>query len=155
MATIKAKSGSRNQLCYNNASPRFSCYGALGSSVEAVAIYKQGDGQREYAVAKYSEPGSYLLADTWTYGAGSDQHLREYDGDKLTYALMNPSRKEQMVVTGYKKSMKIGDSAQFNVEWRMGISPKLALTYKLTVVRIDETKVWLGDAKGNGLIIKK
>ena len=155
VATIKAKSGNRNQLCYNNGSPRFSCYGSLGSSVEAVAVYKQSAGKREYAVAKYSEPGSYLLADTWTYSSGSDQHLREYDGSALTYVLMNPSRKEQMVVTGYKSTMAIGDSAQFGVEWRMGITPKLALNYKLTVVRIDETKVWLGDAKGNGLIIKK
>lgn len=155
VATIKAKSGSKNQICYNESASRFSCYGSVSSTIEAVAIYKQGPGQREYAVAQYSEPGSYLLADTWTYSFGADQHLREYDGDNLTYVLMNPSRKEQMVVTGFKSSMVIGDSAQFKVEWRMGVSPKLDLSYKLTVVRIDGAKVWLGDAKGNGLIIKK
>lgn len=154
-ATVKAKDGTRNQLCYNAGATRFSCYSSTSTSQKAVAIYKKGTSGDPTAVLQHSVYGAYLKDNQRSYAIGIDQYLREYDGSALTYVLMNPAQKEQLVITGYSNTLKYGDNANITVNWKQGRSTVLSKTYKMVVVKDENSKVWLGDSKGNGVIIRK
>lgn len=154
-ATVKAKAGSRNQICYNSSATRFSCYASASSSQKAVSLYRKTAGGDPTAVLQYSTYGAYVQGGQRSYAIGIDQYLREYEGSALTYVLMNPAQKEQLVITGYSNTLKVGDSASISVNWKQGKSTTLKKTYKMTVVKDENSKVWLGDTKGNGIIIRK
>lgn len=154
-ATVKAKAGSRNQLCYNASASRFSCYAATSQTQKAVAIYKKAKAGDPLTVLQYNTYGIYLKNNQRSYTIGSDQYLREYDGSALTYVLMNPDQKEQIVITGYSDTLKYGDIASISINWKKGRSTTLKQSYNMIVFKDNNSMVWLGDSKGNGVIIRK
>ena len=74
---------------------------------------------------------------------------------KLVFAILNPSNKEQLVVTGYDPSLVKGDAVTVSLNYRKDKHTLRKETYNLTVVGEDGPKVWLGDGSGQGFIIKK
>lgn len=152
-ATIQALGGSRNLLRFNsnNGSPLFSCY---SSGQDPVAIYRKPGGPVT-PVTEYSTIGCYLGSTQYLYRSGTDQYLRAYSDNDLTFALMNPSENEQAVLTGYSTSMKVNDEVDVALAWRKGTSTVLSKTYSMSVLKEENGKVWIGDSRGNGFIIKK
>ena len=99
--------------------------------------------------------GCYLPENTRSYVAGTDQYVREYDGNALTFVLANPDESEQMVLKGFSKTMKAGDAVTITVDWKKGSTVVLSKSYEMSVVAIEDKKVWIADEKGNGFVIKK
>ena len=106
-------------------------------------------------ILEHEELGCYLQDKTWKYTAGTHQYVREYDGTALTFVLMNPDDKEQMVLTGFSSTMQVGDPVTITVAWRKDKTQQLAGSYDMSVVAIENKKVWIADKKGNGFVIKK
>ena len=160
-AVVKASSGSRNILCFNSnsSSLRFSCYGSTSSNVEAVAIYKEemtAYVPSEDPILDYSEPGCYLGPDnSRSYVRGSDQIIRSYDGNVLTFVLAEPETFEQVELSGFDISMAPGDAVSVALNWRRGLAKVLSGNYRMHVAKVSDGKVWLGDGRGKGFIIKK
>ena len=99
--------------------------------------------------------GCYLPDRTRCYVAGTDQYVREYDGNALTFVLTNPGESEQMVLKGFSDTMKAGDAVTISVDWKKGSTVVLGKSYEMSVVAIEDKKVWIADEKGNGFVIKK
>ena len=68
---------------------------------------------------------------------------------------MNPDQKEQIVITGYSDTLKYGDIASISINWKKGRSTTLKQSYNMIVFKDNNSMVWLGDSKGNGVIIRK
>ena len=155
-ATVTAREGTRNLLRYNPLSPRFSCY---GSGQIPVRIYVKGAGSGFLAaddpLAEKTDYGCYMTGVERMYGQGSDQICRSYEDGKLVFALLNPSTKEQLVISGYDPSLVKGDRVTVSVRYRKGKKTLLNQSYTLAVVREDGPRVWLGDGFGQGFIIMK
>lgn len=156
LATIKAASGTRNTLLYNSQSgnERFSCYGSTGTSTKEVLVFRKAS-TPAVPVTQFSELGCYLGKKEYVYQAGKDQYIRSYDGQALTFVLLNPEDNEQAVVNGYSSSLSLGDEVTVDVQWRKGNTWVVSQSYAMTVLQDQEGKVWLGDARGRGFIIKK
>lgn len=99
--------------------------------------------------------GCYLPDHARSYVAGTDQYVCEYDGNALTFVLMNPDEGEQMVLTGFSDTMKAGDAVTITVDWKKGSTVLLSKSYEMSVVAIEDRKVWIADDEGNGFVIKK
>ena len=157
-ATVKALSGSRNQMRYNynNGSPRFSCYGSSTNLKTEVRFYRKSSvpANPEY-VTQWNQPGLYLGSTVRTYVPGTDQYVRFHEGNALTYVLLDPAQKEQMVISGYKSGFAVGTSVTVNVAWRKDKTEVLSQNYKWYVLKTSDDKVWMGDAKGKGVIISR
>ena len=157
-ATVKAQSGSRNQLRYNynSGSPRFSCYGSSTSLKTEVRFYRKSSvpANPEY-VTQWDQPGLYLGTTVRTYVPGTDQYVRFHEGNALTYVLLDPAQKEQMVISGYESGFAVGTSVTVNVAWRKDKTEVLSQNYKWYVLKTSDDKVWMGDAKGKGVIISR
>lgn len=157
-ATVKAQSGSRNQMRYNynNGSPRFSCYGSSTSLKTEVRFYRKSSvpANPEY-VTQWDQPGLYLGTTVRTYVPGTDQYVRFHEGNALTYVLLDPAQKEQMVISGYESGFAVGTSVTVNVAWRKDKTEVLSQNYKWYVLKTSDDKVWMGDAKGKGVIISR
>lgn len=99
--------------------------------------------------------GCYLPDHSRCYVAGTDQYVREYDGNALTFVLTNPGESEQMVLSGFESTMKAGDAVTISVDWKKGSTVVLDKSYEMSVVAIEDKKVWIADDEGNGFVIKK
>lgn len=161
-ATITALSGSSNIMRYNSQNPRFSAYGSNSNLKDPLAIYRKGGSGSSSVVT--DDPitdnydyGCYLGTDTRTYTAGTDQISRQYSADGVqTFTLINPDAKEQMEITGYRRSLVKGDEVTITVNWREGRNTIVSdYTARVRVVKEDGPRVWLGNGSGNGFIIKK
>lgn len=146
--------GDRCLLCYNTNSPRFSCYDFYNPQ-EPVSLFVRSGADNSTAILEHKEPGCYLPDHTWAYTAGTDQYVREYDGTALSFALLKPADKEQLVLSGYADTMQAGDAVTVTLDWKKGSSRVLAESYAMRVVGIEGKTVWLADRKGNGFVIKK
>lgn len=157
-ATVLAQSGSRNQLRYNynSGSPRFSCYGSSTNLKTEVRFYRKSSvpANPEY-VTQWDQPGLYLGTTVRTYVPGTDQYVRFHEGNALTYVLLDPAQKEQMVISGYESGFAVGTSVTVNVAWRKDKTEVLSQNYKWYVLKTSDDKVWMGDAKGKGVIISR
>ena len=158
VATIEAGAGARNLLRYNpnNGAPLFSCY---EKGQEEVVIYRKGEAgtlpSEEDPLTAESAFG-YYFGDTRSYQPGTDQYSREYDAEgNLLFTLLNPVETEQVEISGYRLSLLKGDETVISVTHRRGRAQIFQESRKLTVVKEDGAKVWLGDGSGNGVIIKK
>ncbi|MBQ3766552.1 MAG: hypothetical protein II874_07435 [Bacteroidales bacterium] len=154
-ALVKASAGQKNLLRYNPSAPRFSCY---GSGQDAVRIYRKTQAAGPVAADPLTGSdayGSYVSGAERTYSQGADQISRSYVDGKLVFAILNPSAKEQLVVTGYDPSRVKGDAVTVTLNYRKGRQTIRKGTYNLTVVGEDGPKVWLGDGSGQGFILKK
>jgi hypothetical protein len=162
-ATIMAQEGTCNYMRYNynkGSYSRFSAYASNSSLKDPVAIYRQGYGGEpstpEDLITAYTDYGYYFSNASRSYLAGKDQYSREYDlTGGLTFALLNPTDKEQVEIAGFSASLEEGDAVTISVNHRKGTKVVFSGTYPLEVVKMEGSKVWLGNGAGNGVIIKK
>lgn len=120
--------------------------------LQKVTVYYGAD--HTDAILEHSAPGAYMPGHERAYAAGADQYLREYDGDAVTFVLLNPDEDEQMVVSGFEKSCQKGSPVKVSVQWKKGTSTVLNGSWDMTVVKIEDGKAWLATRSGNGFIIK-
>ena len=107
-------------------------------------------------LTEIDEYGCHLEGAEWTYAPGSDQLFRSYDENgALTFTLLNPSARKQLVVSGFDPSLVQGQEAEVTVQYRVGKEVLLVKSFRLFVVREDGPKVWLSAGKGRGIILKK
>ena len=101
--------------------------------------------------------GCYLNTNTRVYAPGTDQYSRSCSADGVqTFTILDPATREQLEISGYKKSLVKGDNVVVNVKWRKGRNHIIANgNYSLRVVKEEGSKVWLGNGSGQGFIIKK
>lgn len=99
--------------------------------------------------------GCFLSGAERAYVAGTDQFVREYDGNALTFVLLDPETEEQLAISGYSDTMKAGDAVTITVDWKKGSTVLLSKSYEMSVVAIEDGKVWIADDEGNGFVIKK
>ena len=160
IATIEAREGASTLIKYNSSASRFSCYKSSSTNMHDVVLYRRLSGAENPTVddplTEFSEYGSYLADAQWTYTRGTDQIFRSYvDDGTLTFTLLDPSSKKQLVVSGYDPTLTQGQETEVSVQYRRGKTLILVKSYRLTVVREDGPKVWLSAGKGQGIILKK
>lgn len=161
VATITAQAGSKNLLCYNTNSPRFSCYGSSSNTTPLPSIYRRSGGgggvSADDPLLQETDYGFYLGNGTgWTLNAGSEQVTRSYDANGVeTYTLIDPAEVEEMEIVGYKKSYVKSDSFTVSVHWRKGVNTIHSDSYTVTLIKEAGPKVWLSAGNGVGFIIKK
>ena len=153
-AWMEAYEGDRAVIGYNPSSPRFSCYSA-DNPQQPVAIYARSGADNSRKILEKTGLGCYLSDHTWSYAAGTDQYVREYDGTALTFALLKPADSEQLVLSGFSDTMQAGDAVTMTLDWKKGTDRVLFGSYTMSVVAIDNKKVWIADKRGNGFVIKK
>ena len=156
LATIQAAAGSRNLIMYNSQSgnERFSCYANTSTSIKEVLIFHKS-GAPAVPVTQYSALGLYLGTQERVYQAGTDQYVRSYDGDSMEFVLLEPKGKEQVRISGLTKSLQIGDAVTVSVNWKKDKTLVLDKDYPMTVLQDLNGKLWVGDTKGRGFIIRK
>lgn len=153
-ALIKSLDGSRNWLCYNTRDMRFCCYLATTSHVVTVTLYHKP--AKAKSITDWEAPGVYLGGrNTRAYAPGTDQQIRSYLEDRLTYVLANPATREQLSVQGYREGLSPGESVKIDVLWKDGWNVLLSKEYEFVLQKEENGKVWLGDESGRGVIIKK
>lgn len=153
-AVVKSLEGSRNRLCYNMRDMRFCCYLSSSSNIVDVLLYHKP------AVAKSitdnEDPGIYLGGrNKRIYQRGTDQQVRSWTGDRLSYVLVNPDSREQLAVEGYGEGFSQGESVKIRVLWKSGWDVLLDKEYVFVLQKEENGKVWLGNEAGQGVIIKK
>ena len=101
--------------------------------------------------------GCYLPDHERTYVAGVDQYVREHKGtpSTLDFVLLNAGENEQVIIRGYQDSMGAGDPVTVSVDWKKGTTRVLLQDYEMTVVKVENRKVWIANRQGNGFVIKK
>lgn len=153
-AIIKAQNGERNLICYNSRDSRFVCADATSSNLSEVVIYQKL--KEVESVTRFDAIGFYLGgAREWVYAGGTDQLLRSYSGSALTFAVLDMVGRRQIKATGYSTGMQVGDAVTLSVEWREGWNTVIARDFEMTVLKDESGKVWIGDSRGRGVILKK
>ena len=156
LATLTASAGERNTLMYNSQSgnERFSCYMGASTYVKEVLIFHKA-GTPAVPVTQYSALGLYLGNQERVYKAGADQYVRSYEGEAMEFVLMEPEDKEQVRISGFTTSLQTGDPVTVSVNWKKGETLILDKDYPMTVLQDQDGKLWAGDTKGRGVIIRK
>lgn len=156
LATLTAANGGRNTLLYNSQSgnERFSCYANTGTTTKEVLIFHKA-GTPATPVTQYDALGLYLGKQERVYQAGIDQYVRSYDGSALQFVLLEPQGKEQVKLSGFTTALQPGDAVTVSVEWKKDKTQVLEKAYPMTVLKDQDGKLWIGDAKGRGVIIRK
>ncbi len=156
LATIKAAAGARNTLLYNSQSgtERFSCYANTGNTTKEVLIYHKL-GAPAIPVTQYDALGVYLGKQERIYQAGTDQYVRSYEGSALQFVLLEPQGKEQVKLSGFTTALQPGDAVTVSVDWKKNKTQVVEKDYPMTVLKDQDGKLWIGDAKGRGVIIRK
>lgn len=154
IATVKAAAGARNLLLYNSQATRFSCYANTGTTTKEVLIFHKA-GTPATPVTQYDALGLYLGKQERIYQAGIDQYVRSYDGSALQFVLLEPQGKEQVKLSGFTTALQPGDAVTVSVDWKKDKTQVLEKAYPMTVLKDQDGKLWIGDAKGRGVIIRK
>ena len=153
-AVIKSLEGSRNRLCYNMRDMRFCCYLSSSSNIVDVVLYHKPAVSK--SITDNEDPGIYLGGrNKRIYERGTDQQVRSWTGDRLSYVLVNPDSREQLVVEGYGEGFSQGESVKIRVLWKSGWDVLLDKEYVFVLQKEENGKVWLGNEAGQGVIIKK
>ena len=159
--TVGSKTkGLEDRIC------RFSAQFNPGTDRTAQVTFSAGDLQQsvtviqktveEEPVVACTDPGCYLNGGSErVYVAGSDQYCRSYDGQELSFVILNPEQKEQMEIKGYNTSMKPGDPVHVSVCLTRDEEPESQQTYEMTLLKESEDLVWLGNSAGQGIVIRK
>ena len=69
--------------------------------------------------------------------------------------LLEPQGKEQVKLSGFTTALQPGDAVTVSVDWKKDKTQVLEKAYPMTVLKDQEGKLWIGDAKGRGVIIRK
>lgn len=155
-ATITAAAGSSTIIRFNTDYTIFNCY-TSGSSVQGqVYIFRKDTVpvNPEY-VTQYDKEGLYLGTQERIYTAGTDQLVTYLTGNALTFALLDPAQKEQVVISGYSTTDPVGTALTVNVAWKQDKTSVLSGDYNWYVLKVADGKAWIGDAKGRGVIISE
>ena len=131
-----------------------SCYANTGATMKEVLIFHKG-GTPAVPVTQYSALGLYLGTQERVYQAGTDQYVRSYDGNSMEFVLLEPKGKEQVKISGLTTSVQIGDAVTVSVSWKKDKTWVLNKDYPMTVLQDLNGKLWVGDTKGRGVIIRK
>ena len=159
-ATLKAGDGASRFIRYHASNGRFSCYSSATSQKDIVLYrmksYETGP-VADDPLTVQSEYGSYISGAERTYVKGTDQLVRSYPDGDFQFAILRPADKEQLLISGFDPTtLAKGDEVTVTASWRMGKEVLLKeQSFRLTVVKEDGSKVWLGDGSGQGFIIKK
>lgn len=99
--------------------------------------------------------GAYRASGNRVYAAGADQLSREYaaDGKTLCFSIVSPATGKILELDGIPVSPLLGDSFTLQCREIQGLSSQES-SHSVTVLRMDDGKVWLKDSRGNGFIIK-
>lgn len=154
IATVKAAAGARNLLLYNSQATRFSCYANTGTTTKEVLIFHKA-GTPATPVTQYDALGVYLGKQERIYQAGTDQYVRSYEGSALQFVLLEPQGKEQVKLSGFTTALQPGDAVTVSVDWKKNKTQVVEKDYPMTVLKDQDGKLWIGDAKGRGVIIRK
>ena len=106
-------------------------------------------------VTQYNALGLYLGKQERVYQPGEDQYVRSYDGDSMEFVLLEPKSKEQVRIGGLTTSLQTGDAVTVSVNWKKDKTVILQKDYPMTVLQDQDGKLWVGDTKGRGVIIRK
>ena len=158
--TIQALAGASTLIKYNASADRFSCYKESATNMHDVILYHRATGSEDPSavdpLTESVEYGCYLDDARWVYTRGTDQIFRSYaDDGSVTFILLNPASKKQLVVSGFDSTLTQGREAEVSVQYRIGSQTLLVKSCRLTVVREDGPKVWLSAGNGKGIILKK
>ena len=163
-ATVKASAGQRSYMLYNynNGSPLFSCYQgtSISNSITSlVALYRKTEGE---AVPSSDDPilkeetfGVYLNGNNTVYVKGSQQLSREYQGDKVNFAILDAEAQTVIEFSGIPAAATMGDSFTLVLRTVEGKKTTSTQSYTVTVVGEAGAKLWLSDGAGNGFIVKR
>ena len=160
-----AQSGSYIYLLFNyNQTPyRFACYQASNANnlnmMSKVALYRKTEGE---AVPSSDDPilkeetfGAYLNGNNTVYVKGSQQLSREYQGDKVTFAILDAVAQKVVEFSGIPAGATIGDAFALTLRTVEGKKTVSTRSYTVTVVGEAGAKLWLSDGAGNGFIVKR
>ena len=86
--------------------------------------------------------------------AGADQLSREYNGGTLTFAILSPGTAEVLELGGIPADPLVGDTFTLVCREIRGVVIE-ERQYFVTALRVDGSKVWLSDRKGNGFIVRR
>ena len=111
--------------------------------------------QEAMAVEPDYDYGFYLDEVNWVYEPGIDQMVRSYDGDDLTFVIVNPAVLDWISVSGYSTSLTVGSAVTVEVVRKTGVVPVLSQEYSMRVLKESGLKVWIGDGEGHDIVFKK
>lgn len=126
-----------------------------GGAVSQMVTVMQASKPVQDYVTQQNEIGVYLGSDQRVYNAGTDQYIRTYDGNSLVFVILNPSAKEQVVVSGIDTDAQVGQNLSVSIDWRQGTQSVLSKQYSMSVLKADGSRLWIGDGKGKGFILEK
>lgn len=147
-------------LIYNNSSSVFSVNTSKpGTGNNRVALYRKTEGE---AVPSSDDPilkeetfGAYLNGNNTVYVKGSQQLSREYQGDKVTFAILDAVAQKVVEFSGIPAGATIGDAFALTLRTVEGKKTVSTRSYTVTVVGEAGAKLWLSDGAGNGFIVKR
>lgn len=147
-------------LIYNNSSSVFSVNTSKpGTGNNRVALYRKTEGE---AVPTSDDPilqeetfGAYLNGNNTVYVKGSQQLSREYQGDKVTFAILDAVAQKVVEFSGIPAGATIGDAFALTLRTDEGKKTVSTGSYTVTVVGEAGAKLWLSDGAGNGFIVKR
>ena len=147
-------------LIYNNSSSVFSVNTSKpGTGNNRVALYRKTEGE---AVPSSDAPilqeetfGAYLSGNNTVYVKGSQQLSREYQGDKVTFAILDAEAQKVVEFSGIPAGATIGDAFALTLRTVEGKKTVSTGSYTVTVVGEAGAKLWLSDGAGNGFIVKR
>ena len=163
IASIVARSGSRNKLLFNpnNGSPIFSCYRALSTQTRNVRVFRYASDMEEAGAPVVEDPlldkeeyGAYLNGTDYVFDAARDQIRRTYGTDTQSFTILTPD-KTVLEVSGIPIDIRQGSSFTVKALRTVGKVEYLNKSFRVTVLRESGPRYWLSDGKGNGFIIKK
>ena len=131
---------------------------SIGQNRSLMRIFRKtvlnGNPYEDDPVLEKNGYGAYRNGTERVYVAGADQLSREYDGGKLTFAILSPGTAEVLEMGGIPADPLVGDSFTLVCRERRGMVAD-GPQYFVTVLRVDGSKVWLSDRKGSGFIVKR
>ena len=161
-ATLTATNSYTKTMWYNGGASVFSAYRADQSSnvqMTKVALYRKTEGE---AVPSSEDPilqeetfGAYLNGNNTVYVKGSQQLSREYQGDKVTFAILDAGAQKVVEFSGIPAGATIGDAFALTLRTVQGKKTVSSGSYTVTVVGEAGAKLWLSDGAGNGCIVKR
>ena len=150
-----------NENASNN-NPLFSCYSGTtvtNSTTSLVALYRKTEGETiptSYDPILQEETfGAYLSGNNTVYVKGSQQLSREYQGDKVTFAILDAVAQKVVEFSGIPAGATIGDAFTLTLRTVEGKKTVSTGSYTVTVVGEAGAKLWLSDGAGNGFIVKR
>lgn len=130
----------------------------FGSVSQSITVSQKGigaTGSTEFPIINKNDFGAYLSDGERLYESGTDQILRTYDSKNvLSFVILNQA-KDQLVISGAKSSMQLGESATIKASYREGGKNKYSASHKMILVKVQGSTLWFSDTEGNGVIIKK